>query len=210
MLGQNNTIYTSNIVKGAYYSGNEESNNVSLMINVYWGDEYLDGMLNILKEKGAQVTFFVGGTWAAKNEDMLKRIVSDGHELGNHAYSHKDCDKLSKDKFVDEISKTHDIVKAYCGVSMNLFAPPSGAFDEDVVSVAGELGYKTIMWSKDTIDWRDQDVKLIKTRATKDSGGGDLILMHPTQATLNALGEIIDYYQSNGFNLVAVSKNINS
>ena len=208
LLGQTDVILTNNVVNGVIYSGNENSNNVSLMINVYWGDEYLDEMLDILKEKNVKVTFFVGGTWAAKNEDLLKRMVSEGHELGNHGYSHKDCDSLSKEKIRDEITKTHEIVKGYTGITMDLFMPPSGAYDNVTVEVAESLGYKTIMWSKDTIDWRDQNKELIVSRATKDGKGGDLILMHPTLETKNALGQIVDYYLSNGFNLVNVSKNI--
>jgi len=208
VFGQTDTILTNNVVNGVIYSGNENSNNVSLIINVYWGEEYLDDMLDILKEKKAKATFFVGGTWAVKNEDLLKRMKEDGHELGNHGYSHKDCDKLSKQQLEDEISKTHAIVKCFTGDEMKLFMPPSGAYDSLTVEVADDLGYKTIMWSRDTIDWRDQNKNLILSRATQDGKGGDLILMHPTLETKNALGEIIDYYISNGYNLVTVSKNI--
>lgn len=209
VLGQTDVITASNIINGVYYSGDENSNNVSLMINVYWGDEYIGDMLDILKEKNVQVTFFVGGTWATDNEEMILRMVKEGHEIGNHGYSHKDCDKLSKEKLNDEIAKTDAIVKSYTGIKMTLFAPPSGAYDEEVVEVANQNGYKTIMWSKDTIDWRDQDKDLIVERATKNAKGGDLILMHPTLETKNALAEIIDYYQNNNFSLVSVSKNLN-
>jgi len=211
IFGQTGTVYTSSdIVKGVYYSGEEDSNNVSLMINVYWGDEYIGEMLDILKEKKVQATFFLGGTWATDNEKIILRMAQDGHELANHGYSHKDCDKLSKAQVEDEITKTHNIVKAYIGRDMSLFMPASGAYNEATVDVASSLSYKTIMWSKDTIDWRDQDKNLIYSRATKDAKGGDLILMHPTLETKNALREIIEYYQNNGFSLVSVSKNINS
>ena len=211
VLGQTGTTYSSsNIVKGVYYSGEEDSKNVSLMINVYWGDEYIEDMLDILKEKNAQATFFLGGTWATDNEEIILRMVEDGHELANHGYSHKDCDKLSKEQVEDEITKTHNIVKSYTGLDMSLFMPASGAYDEATVEVASSLSYKTIMWSKDTIDWRDQDKSLIYSRATKEGKGGDLILMHPTLETKNALREIIEYYQNNSFSLVSVSKNINS
>lgn len=210
LLGQTDVVLTNNIVNGVYYAGNENSKNVSLMINVYWGDEYIDDMLDILKDKNAKVTFFVGGTWATKNEDTLKRMFEEGHEIANHGYSHKDCDKLSKQQLFDEISKTHNIVKGYLGFDMKLFMPPSGAYDTLTVEVAENLGYKTIMWSKDTIDWRDQKRELIVSRATKNGKGGDLILMHPTLETKNALAEIVEYYISNGFDLVPVSKNIAS
>ena len=64
------------------------------------------------------------------------------------------------------------------------------------------------MWSKDTIDWRDKDESLVFSRATKNLKGGDLILMHPTEHTKNALKKILDYYKENGFSAVTVSEHI--
>ena len=91
---------------------------------------------------------------------------------------------------------------------MNLFAPPSGAYNKITVSAALNLGYKTIMWTRDTIDWRDHDENVIYNRAIKNASGGDLILMHPTQATAKALPKIIDTLQARGFNLTTVSQNL--
>ncbi len=204
-----NVLTSSNVVRGVYYSGNQESKNISLMINVYWGDEFVGDMLDVLKEKEVSVTFFLGGTWATKNEDLVLRMAKEGHELANHGYSHKDCDKLSVQQTKDEILKTHEIVKSLTGVDMELFMPPSGAYNEQTVEVAKELGYKTIMWSEDTIDWRDQNAELIFERATKNASGGDLVLMHPTQETKKALESIVDFYNNSEFSLVTVSKNIN-
>ena len=195
-------------VSGVYYNGNKESNNISLMINVYWGTEYLDDMLNILEEKNVKTTFFVGGTWAVMNEEILNKIHEDGHELANHGYHHKDHDKLDEEGNLNEIKTTHKIVKELLEVEMNLFAPPSGAYDKLTVSCASSLGYKTIMWTRDTIDWRDHDAELIYNRAIKQASGGDLILMHPTEATVKALPRIIDYLHGNNFNLTTVSETI--
>ena len=91
---------------------------------------------------------------------------------------------------------------------MTLFAPPSGAFNKHTSYIAKNLGYKTIMWSKDTIDWRDQDENLIFSRATKNCESGDLILMHPTKATAQALDKVIKFYKEKGLNVDTVSKNI--
>lgn len=195
-------------VSGVYYNGDKNSNNVTLMVNVYWGTEYLDDMLEILDEKGVKTTFFVGGTWAVLNEDYLTKIYNAGHELANHGYHHKDHDKLDEEGNLNEIKTTHTIIKELLDVDMNLFAPPSGAYDKLTVSCASQLGYKTIMWTRDTIDWRDHDENLIYNRAIKNASGGDLILMHPTEATVKALPNIIDYFQSNNFNLTTVSENI--
>ena len=200
-----NLVTASSVINGVYYSGNEESNKISLMINVYWGTEYLDEMLEILDKYDVKTTFFVGGTWAVKESEILTNIYESGHEIGNHAYSHKDMDKLSKDDNQKEILTTHEIVKSLLGIDMNLFAPPSGAYSKTTVEVANSLSYQTIMWTRDTIDWRDKDANIIYERAIKDAKGGDLVLMHPTACTLEALENIIIALQEKGFMLTTVS-----
>lgn len=189
--------------KNIIYHGNTNSNKVCLMINVYWGTEYIDGMLQALKQFGFKTTFFVGGTWVSKNADILMQIVQDGHEIGNHGFHHKDHDKLSDELNKKEIEMTHKLVLANAGVEMNLFAPPSGAVNDKTVDIAAALGYKTIMWTRDTIDWRDKRADLVFNRAVKNILGGDLILMHPTAHTLQALPKILAYIQNN--NLVAAT-----
>lgn len=190
------------------YSGDVSQNRVSFMINVYWGTEYIEDMLDVLDVYNIKTTFFVGGSWVAKNVDMAKLIYSRGHEIGNHGYNHKDHDKISKQQNYDEIYKTHLLVKANLNIEMNLFAPPSGAFNDVTIEIAKSLNYKTIMWTHDTIDWRDKDTDLIVKRATKKLSNGDLILMHPTKNTLEALPLILAYSQNNGFEATTVSKTL--
>ena len=205
-VGGNENITVDNTSKTAIYSGNTQKANVSLMVNVYWGSEYLDKMLDIFKENEIKTTFFLGGMWVLDNEDLVKRIEAEGHELANHGYKHKDQDKLTYEQAKVEIETTHSLIKRLTGREMTLFAPPSGAYNKQTITVAEELGYKTIMWSKDTIDWRDQDKTLIINRATKNIKNGDLILMHPTSSTVDALPDIIQTIKQAGFNITTVSK----
>lgn len=191
------------------YKG-ESDDKVSLMVNVYWGTEYLDPMLDIMEEYGVVTTFFVGGSWVKDNEEMLKKISEKGHEIGNHGYFHKDHKKINRDRNREEIEVTHKLVKQILGIDMNLFAPPSGSFGDTTISVAEELGYKTIMWSDDTIDWRDKDRNLIYTRATKKVKGGSLVLMHPTAATVEALPDILKTLREKGLTVTKVSEVIAS
>lgn len=192
----------------AIYRGNSQNNNVSLMINVYWGTEYLDAMLETLKENEVKCTFFVGGTWVAQNPEMLKKIYNDGHEIANHGYYHKDHKFISAERNQEEIYVNHELVKTLIGYEMNLFAPPSGSYSSATLNIASSLGYKTIMWSKDTIDWRDKNVDYIYKRATQNLKNGDLILMHPTQCTLEALPNIIKSIKEQKFNLTTVTENL--
>ncbi len=183
--------------------------NISLMVNVYWGTEYLDDMLKIFEDNSVKTTFFVGGTWAAENSGMLKKIFEAGHEIGNHGYFHKDHKKLGAQRNKEEINVTHQLVKSLIGIDMKYFAPPSGSFNDTTLDGAKELGYTTIMWTYDTIDWRDRDAELIYKRAVKNLTGGNLILMHPTQDTVKALDRIIKTVKENGLNVAPVSQVLN-
>ena len=202
-----NTVNVS-MPEGLYYKGDTASNHVSLMVNVYWGDEYIDDMLEIFDKEDIKTTFFIGGTWAVMNEDILKKIHNRGHEIANHGYNHKKHNKLTEKDNIKEIETTHRIVKELLNIDMQLFAPPSGAYNKKTVETANKIGYKTIMWTRDTIDWRDHNQKLIYERAVKNAHGGDLILMHPTKETLEALPNIINYLKNNNFTLTNVSENI--
>ncbi len=192
----------------AIYNGNRESNNVSLMFNVYQSTEEVNLILDELKAYGAKATFFVGGCWADDNMECLQRIVGEGHEIANHGYFHKDHKKLDYNDNKEEIYLTELIVSALCGKTTRLFAPPSGSFNETTLVVANDLGYKTIMWSKDTIDWRDKEESAVFLRATNNVAGGDLVLMHPYAHTRKALPRVLEYYKANNLNVVTVSENL--
>ena len=198
------TLYTQADSR-VIYAGNEQSNNVCFMINVYQGNEYVEDLLDILDLYNVKTTFFLGGSWAVKNVDLVKEIYARGHELGNHGFYHKDQDTLDYDSNVQEINMCHKVISENVGVEMTLFAPPSGAYNISTVDAAVSLNYKTIMWTHDTIDWRDQDAELIFKRATKDLSNGDLILMHPTKSTVEAMTNILSYAVNNGFNPTTVS-----
>ena len=180
-----------------YYNGAESSGRVGIMINVYEGSEQVEKILKILDKTETACTFFVGGVWAEKNIPLLKKMALCA-EIGNHGYLHRDHATISKQANKEEILLCHNLIRNAAGVEMKLFAPPSGSYSDDTLSVCEENGYKVVMWSKDTIDWRDHDKNLIFKRATTDVKGGDLILMHPTEETVKALPHIIDFYKKTG------------
>ena len=162
-------------------------------------------MLEVVNKYNVKTTFFVGGQWVEKEPEMLSKIVSSGHEIANHGYFHKDQEYLDYNQNYQEIKVNHELVKTMTGVTMNLFAPPSGSFNKSTIKACFDLGYQTIMWTKDTIDWRDKDANLIYSRATNKLKGGDLILAHPTQSTLSALPLILEYFKLNNFEATTVS-----
>jgi peptidoglycan/xylan/chitin deacetylase (PgdA/CDA1 family) len=193
----------------AYYNGDRDSNAVSVMINVYGGTEFIDPMLQILNSRGVSATFFIGGCWADDNNETVRKIDEAGCEVGNHGYFHRDHSKLGFGKNLEEIVVTDKLLTEILGKKpSNLFAPPSGAFNDNTFKAAESLGMLTVMWSKDTIDWRDHDSSMIFKRATTNVTGGDFILMHPTEQTLKALPSILDYYDAAGLKAVTVSENL--
>ena len=100
------------------------------------------------------------------------------------------------------------MIENIIGEEIDLFAPPSGAYNDHTIAACNALGLQVIMWSKDTIDWRDHNTEQIFARATNDIRGGDLILMHPTAETLDTLPRILDYCISQGLIPSTVSQTL--
>lgn len=181
---------------------------VSLMFNVYWGEKEVYRILDTLDEYDGKATFFIGGSWADDNVDCLKEIHARGHEIGNHGYFHKSQDKLSEQQNREEIARCNQFISLAIGVTPTLFAPPSGAYSDATLTATKKLNMKTILWSKDTIDWRDKDKSLVYTRATKDVKAGALILMHPMEHTASALPDILKEYKRRGLTAITVGENL--
>ncbi len=193
---------------GAIYNGDRKSKKISLTFNVYEGAVIVEGILGVLEEEGVKATFYIGGCWADDNEKVISEIAGSGNELGNHGYFHRDHKKLDYDGNYNEINAADAVITALSGIKPVLFAPPSGSFSALTLNAAADLGYKVIMWSKDTIDWRDSDEKKLISRATDKLSGGDIILMHPKKHTLKVLPEIIKRIKAQGYEIVTVGENI--
>lgn len=191
-----------------YRSAGENAVGVSLMFNVYQSADEVYRILDILKAHDAKASFFIGGCWADDNVECLKAIFQAGHEIGNHGYFHKDHARLDLVANQKEISECNKFIELALGIRVTLFAPPSGAYNDQTIAACKALGMKTILWSKDTIDWRDKNPSIIYTRATKNIQCGDFVLMHPTSATADALGDVLKYYESNSLKTVTVSENL--
>ena len=199
--------HVSGLEDRVHYRGTS-ADGVSLMFNVYWGTQEVEGILEALAEYDAKATFFIGGSWADDNTACVRKIVEEGHEVGSHGYFHREHDKLSLRENVEEIGTSVEFLSLVTGKQVSLFAPPSGAYSEDTLRAAESLGLKTVLWSRDTIDWRDKDVALCYTRATKDVKGGYLILMRPMEHTLKALPKMLQYYEEQGLAVIPAGENI--
>lgn len=187
-------------------NGDTSLNKMAFTCNVDWGSEYIPKLLDILDNSNIKITFFVSGKWAQKNPELLKMMFERGHEIGNHGYSHKMHSKIEKQANYEEIKKTEDSIYEVIGIRTKLFAPPSGDYNQTTIAVASEMGYKTILWSIDTIDWRDGSTSsIIIDRVMKKSHKGAILLMHPKKATIEALPAIIEKITGKGIQIGTVS-----
>jgi len=192
------------------YKGNPNKRMISLMINVAWGNEYIDPMLQTLEREGVKATFFFDGSWLKKNEDVAKKIQAAGHELSNHAYSHPNMSQLSRAAAYEEIQKTEQLLKSTYGVDNKWFAPPSGDFNQATVEIAEEQGLKLLKWTIDTVDWRNPPPDAVIRKISSKLEPGALILMHPTATARDALSGIIAAARKQGYAIGTVSETLSS
>ena len=189
-----------------HYQGNMETKTIAFACNIDWGNEYIPEMLKIFKKDNIKITYFPTGKWAEKNQDILNDIYKEKHEIGNHGYSHIDYDKLDYERNREEIQKADSIISEILDIKLKYFAPPSGAFNDNTIKAANDLGYEVILWSIDTIDWRKDSTKsLIIDRVTKKAHNSAIVLMHPTEETVKALPEIINYLYEKGYKIGTIS-----
>lgn len=190
------------------YRGNPAKPMVSLMINVAWGNEYIRPMLDILDAEKVKVTFFLDGSWLSKNKELAVEMLKRGHEVENHAYSHPDMSKLSRARAAAEIEKTRKLLKDSLGVTNTWFAPPSGDFNQQTVEIAASLGLKTVLWTLDTVDWRNPSPDSVIAKITSRAEPGTLVLMHPTASSSQALRGMIRGIRAKGLQLGTVSQTL--
>lgn len=188
------------------YKGPGNEKVVSFTCNVDWGNEHIPGMLGIFKQESIRATFFVTGRWADKYPELLKGIYDEGHIIGNHGYSHKDHSKLTYEQNLNEISMAQQAIERVTGERPLFFAPPSGAFNEHTLKAARDLGYRVIMWSIDTIDWKRDGAAKIVERVNKKLHNGGIVLMHPTGQTVEALPVIIKNIRERGYQIISLDR----
>ena len=184
-------IHMSQLEAAPIYRAHPDKPVVSFLVNVAWGNEYIPSMLEVLKKHQVKATFFLEGKWTRKNPDLAKMIVQAGHEIGNHSYSHPNMNILSADATRKELQETNAIIESVTGKTNTLFAPPSGAFRDETVKIADEMGMDTILWSVDTIDWQKPTPNQLIERVMSKVHNGAFILMHPTESSAKSLETLI-------------------
>lgn len=205
-LGKSSSKPTFNLFDAAelpYNQGTKtNSGYVALTCNVDlgWETEYVEAILDVLKKEDVKITFNVTGKWAENNPDILIKLKEQGHEIGNHGYKHLDYAKLSYEDNLNQIKTSKKIIEDIIKEETKFFQAPAGSFGEGTVKAAKELGYISIKWDVDTIDWQNRKepdviINRVKKKDIKDSS---IILMHPTYAITQCLDDIIQIVRDKG------------
>lgn len=190
----------------AVYQGNTGKKSVAITINVDWGEEYIPAMLEEFKKNKSTVTFFVTGQWAEKNPELLKKMSDEGHSIQNHGFKHVHFNSLSEEQARSQIKKAEEVIYRITGKRTNCFAPPYGEQNQRLLKVTNSIKYDLIMWSVDTIDWQKPAAETIVKRVANKVHNDAIILMHPTDPTLQALPELLGYLKEEGYELLTIEQ----
>jgi peptidoglycan/xylan/chitin deacetylase (PgdA/CDA1 family) len=168
--------------------------------------KYAGTLLDTLKKYDAKATFFLEGQYVKSRPQYVKRMVAEGHELGNHSYSHPDFTKSEAGTIRSEIQKTQDAVKKAAGVEPKLLRPPYGMADLQVSDIAAEFGMPMILWTAGSQDWSSKNVDAIQKQTLAVAKPNSIILMHDwVKQTVDGMPALIKTLQNKGFHLVTVS-----
>lgn len=191
------------------YGVNTEEKKVALSFDAAWGNEDTRTILDILKKYDVRATFFMTGGWVEKYPDDVKAIHAAGHDLGNHSENHKQMSRLSHTDCVEEVMGVHEKVAALTGENMCLFRPPYGDYNDTLLNACDSVGYYTIQWDVDSLDWKDYGAdNIVKTVLHhKNLQNGSIILMHNgAKYTKDALERIILGLREMGYEIVPISE----
>jgi len=190
------------------YSVETSSKNVSITFDCAWGADDIPQILSALEKENIKATFFIIGQWAEKNPEVVKMIANSGHDIANHSYSHLRMGSIDDSKIKDEISKCHSKLKDITGNRIDLFRAPYGDYNNNVVAIARSLGYYTIQWDVDSLDWKPGiNQEDIMNRIVSKVKNGSIILFHnDTPHTAAMLPGIISALKNNGYGFEPVSK----
>ena len=167
-------------------------------------------LLEMLKERGIKATFFLIGKSAATYPDVAKRIVEEGHEVGNHTWTHPQLTHLSDAKVIDELQKTEDAIKGATGVTPTFFRPPYGSLKLSQKKwIYDRFHYKAIIWDVDTLDWKVRNATKVHDTILKETHSGSIILCHDIhETTIDAMPATLDELKAKGFEFKTISEMI--
>ena len=165
-------------------------------------------LLDMLRKAGAAATFFVVGREVQRFPGLVKRMVGEGHRVGSHSWTHPM--DLTPDEARDELQRTHELLHRITGEEPTLFRPPYGIEDGSLAIEATARGYRTILWSMDTVDWRVHDPARLSEMVGERTRRGDIVLMHDIHAsTVDAVPDMLRRLAARNVACVTVERLLN-
>lgn len=194
------------------YNASRSRRAVALVVNIAWGGEYLAGLLSALRSEKASASFCLVGRWAKQNPAQVKAILDSAQQAGtpysfcNHGYRDHGWAKLSQAEAEASIRQADQVIAELTGSTPRYFSPHRGEWNPGVLAASRALGHELVLWSLDTIDWRQPTVATIVRRIVPRLHPGDIILMHPTASTVAALPRIIAGIRAAGLQPVTLDQ----
>ncbi|MBP1989185.1 polysaccharide deacetylase family protein [Paenibacillus eucommiae] len=187
---------------------------VALTFDIGWGGKVAPRVIRVLRRYNVnKATFFLSGPVAQLRTNIVKLIQRNGFEIGSHGYLHENYTSQSKSWIRKEVRKAERVIFSATGIRPRLIRTPNGDMNPAVIRQLSTLGYRTIHWSVDSLDWKNPGVKAIIRNTTHKTHAGDIILLHASDSakqTAQALPYIIQLLRAKGFSFVSVTELLNS
>lgn len=190
------------------YSVQREDNKIALTIDAAWEDDKTDFILEELERQDIKATFYLCGFWVKKYPDKVKAIYEAGHELGNHTATHPHMNRLNAQQITKELADFEVMLKDITGQNSITFRAPYGEFNDFVITTVKALGYTTVQWSIDTVDWREErSAQTILDTVLPKLKSGAIVLCHNNGYKIKEyLPTLITKAKEQGFEFVTVSE----
>lgn len=188
------------------YGVDTDKKQVAISFDAAWGDEFTEGILDILDTYDVKATFFLVDFWSKEFPEDVKMIAERGHDIGNHSTTHPDMANLSEEEIAQELNTSADTIESLTGKRPVLFRPPYGSYSDRLINTAESLGYQTIQWSVDSLDWKDISTAQIVERVSRNVKDGSIILFHNNaQHVLEYLPQVLDNLKNSGYEIVKIN-----
>ncbi len=185
------------------YATTPDRSRIILTFDQGYENGYTAAILDTLREKNATAIFFLTGDYAKAEPELVRRMIDEGHVLGNHGMTHASLPTLTEQEAVCEIMDLHEYVADNYGYEMQYFRFPCGEYSEERLETAASLGYKTLFWSYAYVDWQTDsqpDPAQALSGLTAHAHGGEILLLHSVSSTNAAiLGDAIDAMRAEGY-----------
>ncbi len=161
-------------------------------------------ILATLAKYDAKATFFMLGSRVESYPEIANDVLTAGHELGNHTWTHANLTNMATDSITREVSRTNNIIEHATGQAPTVFRPPYGAFNDDTLN---EVQLPVVLWDVDTLDWKHRDAAQLLTSVKSSVHDGSNVLMHDIHlSTAQGLDSVLAYLTSEGYEFVTVSE----